>query len=149
MYSYPYPRAALTTDAIVHTKEKESIYVLLIQRGKDPFKDSWALPGGFVELDETLEVSCKRELKEETGLVVETMHQFKTYDAINRDPRHRTISVVYSAELFAKEGVKGGDDAASAAWFPIDELPSLAFDHQLILKDYFEMQGLFIKLRNW
>jgi 8-oxo-dGTP diphosphatase len=99
MYTYKYPRAALTTDAIVFAKEEGSTFVLLIERGHEPFKNKWALPGGFIEMEETLEQACIRELEEETGLKVGQMAQFKTYDAIDRDPRHRTISVVHSVEL--------------------------------------------------
>ncbi|MCF6357355.1 MAG: glycosyltransferase [Draconibacterium sp.] len=99
MYKYKYPRAALTVDAIVFTRENNSIFILLIQRGIEPFKNRWALPGGFVNIDETLEVACIRELSEETGLQVDKMTQFKAFDAINRDPRHRTISVAYFVEL--------------------------------------------------
>jgi 8-oxo-dGTP diphosphatase len=137
MYTYQYPRAALTVDAIVYVTEPESFWVLLIKRGKDPFKDKWALPGGFIDMDETLEEACKRELFEETGLKVEAMTQFKAFDAINRDPRHRTISVVFSVQLNEKAQVEGGDDAALAEWFPVVELPELAFDHALILKQFF------------
>jgi len=138
MYNYEYPRAALTVDAIVFVKENKSTYILLIQRGNEPFKNMWALPGGFIEMNETLETACKRELAEETGLVVKKMTQFKTYDAINRDPRHRTISVAFFIELNQQKTVKGGDDAAHAEWFPISDLPELAFDHAQILNDFFE-----------
>ena len=136
MHTYKYPRAALTTDAIVFVKDTET-FVLLIQRKAEPYKDKWALPGGFIEMHETLEIACKRELLEETGLHVESMTQFKTYDSIDRDPRHRTISVVHFAELESKQKVVGGDDAAQAKWFSLDNLPELAFDHQLILNDFF------------
>ena len=138
MYNYEYPRAALTVDAIVFVKENKSTYILLIQRGNEPFKNMWALPGGFIEMNETLETACKRELAEETGLQVKKMTQFKTYDAINRDPRHRTISVAFFIELNQQKTVKGGDDAARAEWFPISDLPELAFDHAQILNDFFE-----------
>lgn len=141
MYSYSYPRAALTTDAIVFVKELEKTYVLLIQRGAEPFKNKWALPGGFIEMDETLEAACKRELVEETGLQVTGMKQFKTYDAPDRDPRHRTISVVYYTELPEKKNVKGGDDAARAEWFLIGNLPELAFDHAQILAEFFQAKS--------
>jgi 8-oxo-dGTP diphosphatase len=137
MYKYEYPRAALTVDAIVYVREKELYKVLLIERGREPYKNKWALPGGFIEMNETLETACKRELEEETGLLVDSMQQFKTYDAIDRDPRHRTISVVFSVELQTITAVKGNDDAARAAWFPINELPELGFDHAQILSEFF------------
>ncbi|HDR51944.1 MAG TPA: NUDIX hydrolase, partial [Mariniphaga anaerophila] len=92
MYNYKYPRPAVTVDALVYTKEENRFWVLLIQRGRQPFKGTWALPGGFAGIDELLETACKRELQEETGLKLEKMNQFRTFDAINRDPRHRTIS---------------------------------------------------------
>lgn len=139
MYSYPYPRAALTVDALVYTIENHVKWVLLIERGKEPYKNKWALPGGFIEMNETLEEACKRELKEETGLSVGKMKQFKTFDKIDRDPRHRTISVVFSVELNEKSVVAGGDDAARAAWFPISQLPELAFDHREIIEEFFEL----------
>ncbi|RIJ50703.1 NUDIX hydrolase [Maribellus luteus] len=137
MYSYPYPRAALTVDAIVFVKQNNNTSVLLIERGREPFKNKWALPGGFIDMAETLEQACIRELEEETGLKVEAMQQFRTYDAIDRDPRHRTISVVHSVQLDEKVPVIGNDDASRAEWFPINELPALAFDHAQILKDFF------------
>jgi 8-oxo-dGTP diphosphatase len=139
MYTYNYPRAALTVDAIVFVKEQDDVFVLLIERGREPFKNKWALPGGFIEMDETLETACKRELLEETGLKVEKMTQFKTYDAIGRDPRHRTISVIYFTELNEKQQVLGGDDAARAEWFPVSDLPELAFDHKQILDEFFQI----------
>ncbi len=143
MYSYKYPRAALTVDAIVYVKCETTTFVLLIERGREPFKNKWALPGGFIEMDETLEQACIRELEEETGLQVETMQQFRTYDAINRDPRHRTISVVYSVELEEQKTVKGSDDAAQAKWFSVEKLPELAFDHADILADFFNPDNSF------
>ncbi|HPF51245.1 MAG TPA: NUDIX hydrolase [Draconibacterium sp.] len=137
MYTYKYPRAALTVDALVFTQKGNEKFVLLIQRGKEPFKNKWALPGGFVDMDETLEQACIRELEEETGLTVQKMEQFKAYDAIDRDPRHRTISIVFSVELDEQKQVKGGDDASRADWFPLSNLPELAFDHHQIINDYF------------
>ena len=137
MYTYKYPRAALTVDAIVFVKSKATIFLLLIERGREPFKNKWALPGGFIDMDETLEQACIRELEEETGLKVQKLEQFRAYDSINRDPRHRTISVVFSALLDEVKPVKGSDDAAQAKWFPLNELPELAFDHGEILADFF------------
>ena len=139
MYSYQYPRAALTVDAIVLVKKEEETFVLLIERGREPYKNKWALPGGFIDMHETLETACIRELEEETRLKVTEMKQFRTYDSINRDPRHRTISVVYSVELDQLEKVTGSDDAARAQWYPINKLPELAFDHNTILKDFFKL----------
>jgi 8-oxo-dGTP diphosphatase len=136
-FTYQYPRAALTVDSIVFTRDKGETFILLIQRGNEPFKGKWALPGGFVDMDETLEEACIRELFEETGLKVASMKQFKAFDAINRDPRHRTISVVFSAQLEQKTKVAGGDDAAFADWFPVSSLPELAFDHLQILTEFF------------
>ena len=139
MYTYPYPRAALTVDAIVYVRKDKETFVLLIQRGREPFLYQWALPGGFINMDETLEAACIRELEEETGLKVKQMKQFKAYDAVDRDPRHRTISVIYSTELKEIEPVSGNDDAAQAKWFSLDNLPQLAFDHQLILEEFKEL----------
>lgn len=137
MHTYKYPRAALTVDAIVYFVEDKTPKVLLIERGRDPFKNKWALPGGFIEMDETLEQACIRELQEETGVEVGQMEQFRAYDAIDRDPRHRTISVVFSVKIDAEQKVKGSDDASNAAWFSLAELPELAFDHAQILSEFF------------
>lgn len=138
MYTYKFPRPALTVDAIVYTKENNSVFVLFVKRGEEPFEGKWALPGGFVHIDERLENSCIRELHEETGLKVDNMVQYKTYDAIDRDPRGRTISVVHFTEIAGKEKVKGSDDAAQASWFPVTDLPDLAFDHTQIVGEFFK-----------
>jgi 8-oxo-dGTP diphosphatase len=139
MYKYKYPRAAITVDALVYTEEEGAASVLLVRRGSQPFKGSWALPGGFLNIDERLETACKRELQEETGLEVEHMIPFRAFDAVHRDPRQRTVTFVFSAKLPEKAEVKGADDADSAAWFPLNDLPELAFDHLEIVKDFFEM----------
>ncbi len=133
-FTYKYPRPAVTADCIVITKEQEH-RVLLIERGNDPFRGCWAFPGGFMNMDETTEQCAIRELEEETGLVVKDIHQIGTYSEVDRDPRGRTITVAYLALVDAPCEVKGQDDAAKAQWFPLDALPSLAFDHAEIMKD--------------
>lgn len=139
MYTYPYPRPAVTVDAILISPEKS---VLLIERGREPYKGKWALPGGFIGMDEPLEVACRRELQEETGLRVGELTQFRAYGAVDRDPRGRTISVIFYAFTGEELIASAGDDAANARWFPLDQLPELAFDHQQILDEFkAEVQG--------
>jgi len=133
MYSYRYPRPAVTVDALVLAAGN---MLLLIKRDKDPYAGTWALPGGFVDMDETLEAACIRELFEETGLKVSQMKQFRVFDAPLRDPRHRTLSVAHYVFVDTTIPVKGGDDAAEAGWFPIDQLPALAFDHGDIISGF-------------
>ena len=134
MYTYRYPRPAITVDAIVLKRETNEL--LLIQRAKEPFAGKWALPGGFVETGELLADSCKRELEEETGLKLLELIQFKTYDALDRDPRERIISVVFYGFADRDAMAIGADDAIRAAWFPLDQLPELAFDHALIISEF-------------
>jgi len=133
MYTYQYPRPAVTVDAILVSKQYS---VLLIERGREPFQCKWALPGGFIEMDEDLEAACCRELLEETGIRIKEIKQFRAYGGVDRDPRHRTISVIFYAFTEAELLANAGDDAAKAQWFPIDQLPEMAFDHLLILKDF-------------
>ena len=133
MFSYKYPRPSVTVDAILISAQHS---VLLIQRSGEPFKGKWALPGGFIELDESLEAACRRELEEETGVRVGEITQFKAYEAVDRDPRGRTISVVFYSFLEQEAIPLAGDDAANAQWFPLSELPELAFDHQQILDEF-------------
>ena len=135
-YTYKYPRPAVTADCVVITKEPLP-KVLLIQRGTDPYKGAWAFPGGFMNMDETTEQCAKRELEEETGLKVTDIHQIGAYSKLDRDPRGRTITVAYLAIVDSPASVKGQDDAAKAEWFPITDLPHLAFDHYDIFKDAF------------
>ena len=133
-YTYKYPRPAVTADCVVMTKEAEP-QVLLIERGFDPFKGCWAFPGGFLNMDETTEQCAIRELEEETGLRVSKIQQIGAYSKVDRDQRGRTITVAYLAIIDTPAEVRGQDDAANAQWFPIDTLPSLAFDHEDIMRD--------------
>lgn len=132
-YTYKYPRPALTVDIIVIRETNQKKEILLIQRLNLPFKDQWALPGGFVDMDETLEQAAVRELEEETGLTDISLKQFKAYSEPGRDPRGHTISVVFTGLLTVDSRVKAGDDAKSASWFNVDNLPLLAFDHSQII----------------
>ena len=133
-YTYKYPRPAVTADCVVITKEEQP-KVLLIQRGTDPYKGSWAFPGGFMNMDETTEQCAIRELEEETGLRVSNVHQIGAYSKVDRDPRGRTITVAYLAIIDEPVQVTGQDDAANAEWFPLSVLPELAFDHAEIMRD--------------
>ena len=133
-YTYKYPRPALTADVVVITKE-ETPRILLIERGGEPFKGCWAFPGGFMEMDETTEQCTIRELQEETGLSITTLHQIGAYSKVDRDPRGRTITVAYLAIVDTIIEATAQDDAAKAEWFTIDNLPPLAFDHADIMKD--------------
>ena len=134
MFEYEYPRAAITADIIVFIKETAVIKLLLIKRGREPFKNTWALPGGFMDMDETIEKTAIRELKEETSLKNIELKQLYTFSEINRDPRHRTVSVVFYGFTDKNNcNAVGGDDASEAAWFNITDLPKLAFDHKKII----------------
>ncbi|MBE0641552.1 MAG: NUDIX hydrolase [Bacteroidales bacterium] len=134
-YSYSYPRPAVAADCMIFRQMAGGWEVLLIRRGNHPFEGMWALPGGFMEMDETLEHAASRELEEETGLTNIKLRQFRTYSGIDRDPRHRTIGVVFFGFSGPEDAPKAGDDAREAAWFPINQLPPLAFDHELILRE--------------
>ncbi len=134
-YSYKYPRPAVTVDMLVFKKTNNGLQLLLIQRDREPFLGFWAIPGGFMDMDETLEEAAHRELAEETGLQNIALEQLKAYSAPGRDPRHRTISVAFIGFLTDNQQAKAGDDARKAQWFPIHGLPSLAFDHAQIIAD--------------
>ena len=136
-YTYKYPRPAVTADCVVFTKEAEP-KVLLIERGADPYKGCWAFPGGFLNMDETTEQCAIRELEEETGMRIQGLQQIGAYSKVDRDPRGRTITVAYLAVLDSHCEVVGQDDAAKAQWFPLNDLPKLAFDHDEIMKDAIE-----------
>ena len=133
-FSYAYPHPAVTTDVVLLTIRDGVPELLLIRRAREPFLDSWALPGGFLDIDEDLDRCAARELAEETGLADLTLIQFATFGAIGRDPRERVISVA-SLALAPPQRLqpKAGDDAADACWFPLGALPALAVDHAKII----------------
>ena len=133
-FTYKYPRPALTVDSLIFYKDIKDIKILLIQRAYAPFDNYWAFPGGFVDMDETLKDAALRELNEEAGITDVDLKQLYAFDAIDRDPRHRTISVAFYG--FCKSlniNIKAGDDAKNAAWYSLSDLPELAFDHKSIL----------------
>jgi 8-oxo-dGTP diphosphatase len=132
-YTYDYPRPAVTADVVLISDEKEP-RVLLIRRKGDPFAGMWAIPGGFINIEEPLEAAARRELYEETGVKVEQLEQLHTFGDPGRDPRGRTISIVYLAIVDAASlQPRAADDAAEVAWHPLHRLPALAFDHAEIL----------------
>src|SRR6516162_8497639 len=134
-FTYKYPRAALTVDCVVFGFDEGELKVLLIERGLEPFKGRWALPGGFVRVDETLDEAARRELVEETGLKNVFLEQLYTFGAVERDPRERVVSIAYYALVkLSNHRAKAATDAANAQWFPVSKLPKLAFDHPEILR---------------
>lgn len=151
-YCYQYPRPAVTTDCVIFGFDGKALQVLLIKRGGEPYKGSWAFPGGFLNMDETTDEGVVRELEEETGVKNVFVEQLQAFSNVDRDPRGRTITVAYYA-LVNPEGmnVAGYDDAADARWFSLQELPPLAFDHghilrvalhRLALKAYLQLNGI-------
>ncbi|MCL6219267.1 NUDIX domain-containing protein [Zunongwangia pacifica] len=129
---------AVTVDSVILCKSEGKFKLVLVKRKNEPFKDKWALPGGFVEQEEDLADAAKRELQEETGLVVDRNEQIGTFGKPGRDPRGRTISIVYLSLIDREEALKAADDAAEAAWFDIDNLPELAFDHSKIVEKSYQ-----------
>jgi 8-oxo-dGTP diphosphatase len=133
-HCYDHPRPALTVDCVVFGFDDGDLKVLLIQRGAAPFRGKWALPGGFVQMDETLEEAARRELAEETGITKLFLEQLFTFGDPGRDPRGRVVTVAYYALVkLSDHRVEAASDAARAAWFTIDDLPPLAFDHAKII----------------
>lgn len=134
-YNYKYPHPAVTTDIVAFTVKDEALSLLLVRRKNDPFKDCWALPGGFLDENETLDECAARELQEETGLGGLYLEQLYSFSAPERDPRERVISVAYFT-LVPSDAVAltAGDDALEARWFAVAELPELAFDHPEIIE---------------
>lgn len=135
MYTYQYPHPAVTADCLVFARTEKGMKLLLIQRKNEPCKGKWAFPGGFMDIDETTIDAARRELKEETGLEVGELFRVGVFDAVDRDPRERIITVAYYTVLDKPAEVCGLDDAAQAKWFLLTELPELAFDHREILRE--------------
>lgn len=133
-YSYKYPHPAVTTDCVIFGFDGKRLHILLVERGIEPFKGSWALPGGFLNMDETAEEGAARELAEETHVEDVYLEQFHVFSSVHRDPRERVITVAFYALVRKSDyQVIAGDDAARAMWFEVDELPPLAFDHEEII----------------
>lgn len=133
-FTYEYPHPAVATDIAVFTLRGGALNVLLIERGADPYRGAWALPGGFLQPDEELDACARRELREETGVDADLLLHFGNFSAPDRDPRERVISVAYLALLASDElRLEASTDAAQARWFPLSALPPLAFDHDRIL----------------
>jgi 8-oxo-dGTP diphosphatase len=134
-YCYQYPHPAVTTDVVLFTIRHGRLQLLLIRRGGEPFKGQWALPGGFLDIEEDLEDGALRELEEETGVSGVYLEQLRTYGKPERDPRERVISVAYYALAPSERlQLQAASDAAEASWFPIGDLPTLAFDHDEIIR---------------
>lgn len=136
-YTYDYPRPALTVDIVIFSVREDDLQVLLVRRGEEPFLGMWALPGGFVHLDESLEEAAARELEEETGIGDAYLEQLFTYGDLQRDPRGRVVTVAYFALIAADKPIctEGGTDTTQASWFSINQLPDLAFDHAKIISN--------------
>lgn len=137
--TYKYPRPALTVDCVVFGLDQEELKVLLIQRDRAPFEGQWAFPGGFAAVGESLEDAARRELREETGLRNVFLEQLYTFGDPKRDPREHVVTVAYYALVnLVEHQVHAATDARNAAWFAVDDVPKLAFDHEKILKVAYE-----------
>jgi 8-oxo-dGTP diphosphatase len=133
-YTYEYPHPAVTTDIVIFTIRQDELKVLLIKRALPPHQGEWALPGGFVSLDEGLEEGARRELEEETGVRGVYLEQLYTFGQPDRDPRERVITVAYYALIPTDTiEIRAATDAEGVSWFGMNELPELAFDHRKIL----------------
>ena len=141
-YIYQYPRPAVTVDIILITSKGK---LLLIQRKNPPFQNHWAFPGGFIEMEETGLTSAKRELEEETGIKINNLIPIGFADEVKRDPRGRTISLLFLGILKKELPPQAQDDAKNARWFFLNNLPPLAFDHSSILKNSLETLKILIK----
>lgn len=131
-----YPRPSMTVDVVVWAARQGQPHVLLIRRRHWPYEGHWALPGGFMEITETLEQAARRELAEETGLAEIPLEPLQPFDAPDRDPRQRVITMAFLAVVNEQEAgaaLRAGDDASDIRWWPMTELPPLAFDHDQII----------------
>ena len=135
MYSYQYPRPAVTADMVVLHRAANGLEILLIERLNNPFAGCWALPGGFVDENEDLDHAAARELREETSLSDVELHQFRAFGKPGRDPRGHTITVAYWGICNTPEKAAAADDAKTLRWFPLSQLPPLAFDHAEIIAE--------------
>lgn len=134
-FKYRYPRPALTVDCVVFGLDDKDFKVLLIQRARKPFRGRWALPGGFVGVEERLDEAARRELEEETGLRNVYLEQLHTFGEPDRDPRERVVTVAYCALVNLRDHqVRAATDAREAAWFAAPDVPALAFDHEKIIE---------------
>jgi len=135
MYNYEYPHPAVTVDIVIFTIRDNQLKLLLIRRAYKPYQGKWALPGGFVNMNEDLDAAARRELKEETGVSGVYLEQLYTFGAVKRDPRERVITIAYYALISSdKIQLQAATDAEAVGWFGMDELPKLAFDHVDIVK---------------
>ncbi len=135
MFEYEYPRAALAVDCVVFGLDETDLKVLLIQRKLAPFQHAWALPGGFVRLDEELDAAARRELEEEAGVSDVYLEQLYTVGTLGRDPRERVVTVTYYAlAKLSDHRIRAATDAMGVGWFSLDDLPKLAFDHREIVE---------------
>ena len=134
-HTYDYPRPSVTVDAVVFGYDAGELRVLLIERGEEPFRGTWALPGGFIGEDEDLDAAARRELREETGIEPIMLEQLRAFGTPGRDPRGHTVTVAFVALVkLGDHSVQAATDAADARWFPANDPPALAFDHAEILQ---------------
>ena len=139
MFQYEHPHPAVTVDIVIFTIRERKLKLLLIRRGGQPYLGKWALPGGFVHMDESLEDAARRELEEETGVAGVFLEQLYTFGRPDRDPRERVITVAYYALVPSDRlQLRAASDAEAVGWFAMDELPALAFDHAAIVKNAHE-----------